>query len=43
MKDFYEDEELDLTGLHIEDDDEYKDMDFYRYDGKESLAPCKPT
>ena len=36
MKDFYEDEELDLTGLHIEDDDEYKYMDFYRYDGKDS-------
>ena len=36
MKDFYNEEELDLAGLHIEDDDEYKDMDYYRYDSKDS-------
>ena len=35
MKDFY-DEELDLSGLHIEDDDEYMDMDYYKHDGKNS-------
>ncbi len=36
MKDYYEKEELDLTGLHIENDDEYKDMDYYKYEGKNS-------
>lgn len=35
MKDFY-DEELELSGLHIEDDDEYMDMDYYKHDGKNS-------
>lgn len=35
MKEYY-DEELDLQGLHIEDDDEYKDMDYYKFEGKQS-------
>ena len=33
---YYDDEMLDLEGLHIETDDEYQDMDYYRRKGEKS-------
>ena len=32
----YYDENLNLEGLHIEKDDEYMDMDYYKHEGKNS-------